>query len=295
METLRNRNVTVWRAGSATCFFSIVAFMAICGMETAAFGQTTYTWTDADWQTAGAQLWSDASNWNPNGVPGQICTSCSVSVPNVSITGQTTFPIQDVSLTLQNLTIGNQQKVAIQSGNSLTLTGNTLHGYVQMVYGGGLGLTAININGGLTFTGTNSLEGIAMENNSQINGNGTLTNNGTISYGSVAGSPAGLIGANEALTLINNGLISSGGSASDLNLCVNLNWQNAGTLQATSGGTLNITCVGKITQSSSGQISASGSTVVLEGSGVGHLTISGGTLTSPNGGHLDGCDVISTA
>lgn len=253
----------------------VLITLALSCLQLPALGQQTYQWTGAD----NNQLWSDPVNWNPNGVPGQTCTNCSVDVPFPS----GPYPIQNVSpLTIDSLTVASGERADMVDGDSITLTGSTLSGPLFMNNAGGATTTLnISIGSSVSYTNASNSQGLTMANNSSILGSGSLINQGMISYGGQSGhiGDGSLTFVNSAgATLISGGM---GGSTSILSICPNVDWTNAGIIEAENGATLNINC-GTITQSGSGQFSADNAKIVLA-----DATIVGGLLASPSGGSFN--------
>jgi len=275
---LANPKIDVAAKRQRACWSPALLALVLCGCHLAAIGQTV-TWTDADKN----ESWADSGNWDMFIVPGIDCTTCDVVIPFL-FSGN--FTMDDISpLTLDNITVGSNTVIIMPDGASITVNGNTLGGYVEMNNSGTSGFTTLTINGNVTYTDALQGFGIQMFNASLIGGSGTLTNEGTISYGrSFAGSPQGLLGSGNSLTVQNSNIISSSGTGSVLELNPNAAWTNGGTIEAEAGGNVNITPFasgGKITQLGSGQIVANGGTVEL-----GAITIINGILSSSNGGTI---------
>src|SRR5215469_489869 len=191
-----------------------VACLVFCGLEAAVFGQTE-TWTDRGYQTN--NNWSNASNWNPMVVPNG--SGYNVTVPLLR-SPYTSLAVMDIPVALHSLTIATNAAVSMNSGTSLKLYGN-LSGNLRMDPGGGAAASLV-ISPSTICSACN----LQMFASSQINGNGTLTNNlgSTISEGRVT---AGDIGGISVQSLQNNGTIFAGQN-STLYLYPTADWYNTG-------------------------------------------------------------------
>jgi hypothetical protein len=173
----------------------------ILGMGTAT--RVAAATVDATWDGgAGTPLWSDATNWNPDGVPSNTATD----FYNVTIGRGFTVDINNNDVTIDRLilTPGSDAIQNVNVGNSRTLTvvqdaaraGSgqiVLHGFLNL-NATGAGVAILDVSGNVTVTGSSVLRlGNSFQN--RIGGSGSLTNNLTYIEG------AGQIGMNDiALT-----------------------------------------------------------------------------------------------
>ena len=207
------------------CILVALVCLTLFGLQTPALAPvTTESWTDSDaTKTPRNDNWSDSNNWSSGVVPNGSNYSADIPLLGFPFTS----PTQDISITLENLTVEPGTKDVVADGVSLTLTGQSLVGGLLLNSAGKQ--TALNINNTVTYTSTASGNCcLLMMNKSLINGSGTLINQGTIGYGE---SVAGNIGTISGLTLQNHGTLYSGQN-STLKLAPNSNWTNPGTIQS---------------------------------------------------------------
>lgn len=243
-------------------------------------GTGTATWSDSN----KTHVWSDSGNWNTSPTSGVVPgvgsgVDYDVTVNNVNPPNNC---MDDVPVQLNNLTIGSGIGVFVQDGESMTLDGSSLSGnLVLQSTKSTSAFVKLEITGVLTYTSpAYPAPGLQMFGDTEILGNGTLINQGTISYGVGFTAGQGLI---ENATLQNNGLIYADQN-SPLHLFAAANWTNTGTIQAgapgkASGGSNVFISDGTITQTGAGQLLASPGDVTLAG-----CTISGGQLAAAGGG-----------
>lgn len=260
---------------------TLLGGLGVMAVSASSFGQTGATWTDGNHATD--DNWSDSGNWSGGVVPNG---NFNVTVPLMYNGNAVHYPNQDISVSINNLSVGTGTKVAMNNGVTLLLTGNSLSGGFN-VNDTGSG-TFITISGTLTYTSTSSGNCcLQLFNFAAINGPGILINRGTISSGTNSSmqSRIGSQSAGNDLTLQNYGTVFAGQN-SNLDLDANGAWDNFGTIQSADpqfgclGGSVNI-AGGTITQSGTpaGQLFASSGDISLFAT-----TIVGGTLATGCGG-----------
>lgn len=217
---------------------------------------------------AGTGLWSNAGNWSA-GLP-----NSSTDVLRTGSGGAASVT-QDISATINNMTLNASNTWSLNNGDALTVDGNSISNAGSMTVNSAGGTTELIIGGPVTLNGGGTL---SMSNTTAnfifgAAGTDTLTNQETIQGG-------GNIG-NGTLTLVNSGTINANVASS---LTINASGggsggtTNTGILEATNGATLVLD--GSITNTGA-TIHATGtaSNVVLNSS-----TVTGGTLTTSGGG-----------
>ena len=218
---------------------------------------------------AGTGLWSNPSNWSA-GLPGSSNNAL------ITGTGPASSVTEDISATINNLTLSSGNSWTLNNDQSLTIDGNSISNAGSMTIGSTESSTfleinspAVKLNGGGTLTmsnlSSNFILGAATAD--------TLTNQETI-------QGSGNIG-DGSMTLMNSGTIDANQST-PLTVQANGGTTNTGTLEATNGATL--TLDDTITNTG-GSIKATGtnSAVVLNGA-----SVIGGTLTTSSGGTIFG-------
>jgi hypothetical protein len=243
------------------------ALLVICAAQ--AFGQTS------NWTGATDNQWFTGTNWDA-GVPNSatstavvnssvnnpvILTGGAATVAAVSVGSSNTLVIENASSLTANTVIG------INTGGTISL--NSAGGDTDLIMAGG---TNVQLIGGGTLD-------LSASNNNRIYGfgNASLTSSDTI-------QGAGQIGVVGGFTLTNQGagIVNANQSGAGLQLLINDNVTNAGTLEATAGGTLNLN--GIAVTNTGGLILASGAGSVVSLTGA--TSIDGGTLTTSLGGSI---------
>ncbi|HUI42392.1 MAG TPA: hypothetical protein VL523_10530, partial [Terriglobia bacterium] len=171
--------------------------------------------------TGGTGNWSVSSNWSA-GLP--------TSSSDVQITNSGSQVTEDVTSTINTLSLSSGNTWALNNGLSLTIDGNSISNSGGMTLNSSGNFTILELAANATLSGGGT---VTMSNNAQnyIEGAATadtLTNQETI-------QGAGVIG-NNRMTLINSGTINANQSAG---MTINSNGgvTNTGTIEAT-GGTL---------------------------------------------------------
>jgi hypothetical protein len=235
---------------------------------------------------AGSGLWSNASNWSA-GLP--------TSSNNVLITGtgSAASVTEDVTATINNLTLNAANNWTLNNALSLTIDGTSISNAGKMTLNSTgssteliIGSSAVTLSGGGTLTLSNSADNFIF---ASTFGN-TLVNQETI-------QGAGNIGLGD-MGLVNSGTINANGSAGLVIQTTGVT-TNTGTIEATAGSltlssmTLNNTG-GKITDS--GQVlefsnsTINGGTITLTGAAdlqLNAATVEGGTLTNSTTGTIE--------
>ena len=218
-------------------------------------GQTSDTFTNG----AGTGFWSTAGNWSA-GLPG--------ASNNVLITGSGSAASvsEDVSATINNLTLNSANNWGLTNGKVLTIDGNSISNAGHMTLNSTGSFTELLIgSAAVTLTGGGS---VTMSNNANnyIFGAATadtLTNQETI-------QGAGNIG-NGRMTLVNSGTINANQSAG-LTIAANGGATNTGTLEATGGNSLTLS--GTTVTNTGGKVLANTGSLKLI-----NTTINGGAVT----------------
>ncbi len=175
------------------------------------------TWQVITWDNgSGNRLWSNAVNWNPNGVPPANAT---IIIPNDA--GVAGGPRVNL-----NTTVGS---IRIQDGGTITSDNGT---------------RILTVTGSVTIENVATAGAVTMSANDRISIGGDLTANGTFSHsaanlsitGSVTVGPNGSFTSNGAAAVIGGSLTSSG--AVNLNtgsIRIEGSFSNSGTFNPTSG------------------------------------------------------------
>ncbi len=239
-----------------------VALIALLLCPLSALGQCTATWSGG-----ASGSWNTSTNWTPAGVPTSTSNTC-INTANsaVTVTGGATDNLT-LGFSTDSLTIVNGQSLSITAGGNISNAGN-------IILSGTANNTFLIIAGATTLSGGGTVTMANANQDSWIEGAGTLTNQETI-------QGSGTIG-NSALTLVNSGssaFIDANNSANELVINAQGGTTNTGTLEATAGGLLNIS--GFSVANTGGTILATGagSEVLLSGT-----SVTGGTLTTSSGG-----------
>jgi hypothetical protein len=274
-----------------TCLAVSAIAGALCADPGLLCGQTNDTFTNA----AGTGFWNNSGNWSA-GLPGVSS--------NVLITGSGSAAsvTQDVSATINNLTLNSGNTWSLKNGLVLTVGGNTISnaGKMNMNSTGNftellIGSASVTLSGGGTLTMSNNA-------NNFIFGAATadtLTNKETI-------QGAGNIGDGR-MTLVNSGTINANQSAG-LTIQANGGTTNTGLLEATAGAALTfngttVTNTGGTVTANTGTLklintTINGGTVSLVGSSLLQLTNgivhSGSTLTNSTTGTIEALAGAST-
>ncbi|HMD99380.1 MAG TPA: PEP-CTERM sorting domain-containing protein [Terriglobia bacterium] len=251
----------------------VVAFLALLVLicfSAPAFGQT--------WNGSVSNLWNNASNWTPNGVPN--------SFSSVVITNATNNPVLiNTTVAVDNLTLGGSNSATLDNGQVLELYG-------------GAGAGSISNAGTITINSTGSNTNVILDGNfaSIV----TLSGGGTVSLSNFSGNAvwslanifldnqetiqgSGQIGIGSpsfAFWLFNSGTIDANQSVALSISNPGMTATNTGTLEATAGGTLNLI---DVFTNTNGLIRATGAGSVVN---LGGSTINGGTLTTTTGGEI---------
>ncbi len=233
---------------------------------------------------AGSGLWSNSGNWSA-GLP---TSSNDVLITG---TGAASAVTEDISATINNLTLNSGNSWSLNNNNTLTIDGTAISnaGSMNLNSVGNTSNLLIN-NAAVTLSGGGT---VTMSNNSNnlITGAAnadTLTNQETI-------QGAGLIG--NAMALVNSGssAVINANDSTPLTINPAGGTTNTGTLEATNGAELVLK--GAVTNTN-GNITASGtgSSVVLGGAAVTggtFSTSSGGTIFSESNATLNGITITS--
>lgn len=139
---------------------------------------------------AGTANWGDAANWSPVGVP--------ISTNNINLTGANTIEI-NVDAVCKNLTLNNSGlSITIQSGKSLTISGNLTRTNGALTTTGN---TTITFNGTIaqTITGSMTYTNLTISNTS---GGVSVASGVQNLVGTLSLSGAGAFNTNNLLTLL---------------------------------------------------------------------------------------------
>jgi hypothetical protein len=217
-------------------------------------GPTQETWAPTDPKG----LWSDGGNWNPNTKPGGPNGNFNVVIPH--LIGPPP-PTMDVSATIVNLQIAQNETLNITNGSQLTVTGTSVanDGQLQIDNNGGGSSGRLNISNTVTLSGTgNVFMGASV---AAISGGGTLISQqliqgvGTISVALQNQGPNGQItGGTPTNPLFLTGAVTNSGLISGL-------------------GFTTVVFLNNTVQNGGGTISGGPGQVLLNG-----CTIIGGTL-----------------
>ncbi len=206
------------RMKTAACFV-LLGLLTLCGAASA----QTDNWTGS------TGVWSDPAQWD-NGIP--------ATGENIVIGTSTANSTDDFSLAIGSLTLSNptdsliiSDGVALNASNAISNAGS-----IQLSSAGSNTYLQITGNVALTGTGSVTLGSTGPNYITGASGTGTevLTSSNTI-------QGAGSIG-NGAMGFVNSGTVNANTSAAGLFINVSsANFNNTGTLEATSGGNLTIT------------------------------------------------------
>ena len=255
---------------------AIVALLVVLGLSTpTALGQCTLTGTVSSWTAAGSGTWSTSGDWS-SGVPNSSTTSACITNGTSGTPSAVTL---NINATVDNLQLGSFDSLTSALNTQLGIAGT------EIINGG-----SIAINGG---SGNNT--DLLIENNVTLSGGGTLTlstaggggdafleeSGGSFTLtnqSTIQGN--GIIG-NNGLSLVNSGTVDANVSGAGLELVSMTNGvTNTGLLEATKSGVLQLN--GITVNNAGGNITANGGTVQFFGS----TDIQGGTLNTLNGGTL---------
>jgi fibronectin-binding autotransporter adhesin len=240
-----------------------------------------------DTWNGGNGQWNVPGNWN-NGVPNNNGTfTYNVFIDN-GLGDNAMVTISGINPTISNLTLDAGNVLNLSDNQSLTIAGGSGAGSLDIA--GTLNLNSVGDNTDLILSGTNAtitLSGggtLALSNffQNRIYGTGsqTLVNSaGNTIQGS---GQLGIGSGGNAFALNNAGIINANQSVA-LNVNPGNGTTNTGTLEATIGGTLNL--AGSITNTGA-TILSTGAGSVVNLAGAGASTITGGTLTTANGGAM---------
>jgi len=227
------------------------------------------------WANAGSSNWNTAGNWNPSGVPNSASTSACI------LNGTATTVTQDISATVDDLTLNTGNALDISNGLTLAVAGTSISNAGTITLNGGAGSNGfINIGNNVTLSGggtvtlatatgggdaiiQQSVGGLTLTNkDNTIQGNGAIGWNGLALVNQSGGTIDATTASGQITTLgLNGGAIT-----------------NAGLMEATSG-VLQI----QNAVANTGNITANGGTVQLfTGS-----SITGGTLNTKGGGTME--------
>ena len=202
---------------SVTKWLVVIAVTAL--LAPALFHSVAYG-TDDNWLTTTGN-WNIGTNWSTGSPP--------TSSQNAVITDAGGAVSEDISATIQDLTIGSGDSLSINDSIALTVSGSTITNNGTLSMQGADTQTFLKINGSVTLTGTGSLT-LSIASNNIIEGtasSNTLTNQETI-------QGAGNIG-NGMLTLVNSGTIDALPGNPQLIIQTSGGTTNTGTLEATGG------------------------------------------------------------
>src|SRR5580658_19401 len=251
------------------------ATLALLVNVPAAYAQTTDTWS-----LGKSGLWSVAGNWSAgipnNGTP----TGASYNVDIIDGTSTVTL---NTTAAIDGLTVGSGNTLAIDTGNTLSITGPTISnkGSIQLNGGGGA-FGILDLSGNVTLSGSGTLTLATAASGSgaayiQEEAQGvTLTNKSTIQGSGIIGS--------SGLTVVNSGTIDANTlTAGGLLLNGSGGITNTGLIEATNGGELTIssTSASGLTNSGTLQVSSGAVLQVTNGpfTNFSGTTLSGGTYS----------------
>ena len=250
-------------------YITFVLASILFGAAFSAFGQSTWA--------GGPGAWSNPALWCPTGIPS---TGVDVFVGNCK-NGNPSVVTDDLTATINNLTIAGGNSVTISAGKRLTLNGGTLSNAGTLNVGvGSSGAQLAFTAAASTLSGAGVLLLSDAPNNLVFGSPGTtLLNQSTI-------RGAASLGSLGNFNMNNQALVDAQGT-NPLSIRTTFGTSlNTGTLQASSGGTLQLTLGtnGPSLNNAGGTIKAlTGSTVQIRG-----LPVSGGTLTTVGTGLILG-------
>jgi len=207
-------SISPCRTACPACWLLLVLlclFLSL-GAPASAQGPTQETWAPTDPKG----LWSDGGNWNPNTKPGGPNGNFNVVIPHVI---GPPAPTMDVSASIVNLQIGQNEAINITNGSQLTITGTGISndGDLEIDNNGGGTGGILKITNTVTLSGS----GVTTLNSpvAFISGTGTLINQqqilglGTISVATLQNQgPGGQIeGISSTNPLIFTGSVTNSG------------------------------------------------------------------------------------
>lgn len=211
------------------------------------YGQVNYTWS------GGSGNWNEATNWSPNGIPGEVDTA------SINTDGDYTVTL-DVDTTIAKIIIGGEsgtqtlsisnrnmtviEDIEISSNGAISITSSTITGYGSISNSG-------------TFTSSGLILNMEFENEGLATFHGTSTIsdsiitklNSTINISSYTG---GVIKFTSAKGFVNNGILQF----------LTYNYWGGGTIEVSSGSLINSEG-GVINNLTSGTISSSSTALTL--------------------------------
>jgi hypothetical protein len=261
--------------------------------------------TNDNWVGPAAGNWSVAANWSA-GVP----NNSGLKTFNVFIDhgkAQHSVVTLDISPTINNLTIDNDDSLNISNNRILTIAGASIAnaGTLAMNSAGNLtelivGSANTTLSGGGTLTMSNTAANIIVGSKAGniLTNQETIQGSGNIGDNKMALVNAGTINANQPTTLTvqpSNGLSNSGTLEATNHGTLILEAgsstaTNTGTIQATTGGTLQVsggtyTNTGQTIQDNAGTLVFSNGVVINGGSvsqtGASLLQLEGATINAP--------------
>ncbi len=250
---------------------AFAALLAVlCYSAPAALGQCSLAGADT-WNVAGNGNWNAGADWT-SGEPNSAAT-------NVCITNGTSAVTLNTDATVADLQLGSGNTLNLGLNTQLGVAGNQIINAGNIAVNGGSGSNTflfiennVTLSGGGTLT-LSTASGGGDATLEESGGSFTLTNQSTIQGNGIIG--------NNGLSLNNSGTVDANVSGQVLTLSsMTSGATNTGLLEATNGGVLNID--GITVNNASGNITANGGTVQL----FGNTTIQGGTLNTLNGGVL---------
>jgi len=223
-------------------------------------------------------LWSAPGNWS-SGIP--------TSNNNVQVTNSGSVVTEDISGSINNLTVSGNNSLSLNDGINLTINGNAISNTGTIKFsstGGGAGITIaaganVTLSGGGIITLVDStnpqnyIQGGCCSGSTLDNVNNTIQGSGTVGNYGLSITNGGTIDADNA----DHGLtVNAGGSAGML---------NTGTLEATNGATLTLNGTSYNNMGGIIEATGSGSLVSMQVSGTSGVTNTG-TLEATNGATL---------
>ncbi len=255
---------------------------------------------NSSWNNASGGNWSTSTDWTPNGSPNNGGGNVyDVTLPTLTSNYTVT---QDVTSSIDTLTIDSGATLTQNSGISLTTTGLTDSGTINLGNGGASTLT---VNGATTISSGSSIN---LNSASTLNLNGAVNNSGTFATGFSSGNNS--VTVSGAFTNNSGATLELEGSGDVMSVA---SLSNSGTVDIDSGATLNLTSQPNgITDVPAGsQITIDGSlkagtanglaklgsiegTLNLNNNQTNAVTPGSGTLTIASGGSLNLSDPSSS-
>lgn len=261
----------------------VKSYEPVVEVKSAAIIPATIT-NDTFTNGGGTGLWGTATNWSA-GLP--------TSSNNVLITGtgSAASVTENVSATINNLTLNSPDTWTLSNAEALTIDGNSIGNAGKMIMSSTgstteliIGSSSVTLSGGGTLTLSNNAANYIF---------GSAAADRLINQETIAG--AGHIGDNQ-MTLVNSGTINANASAG-LTIDANGGASNSGLLEATSGDKLVI--ANTTVYNTGGTISASGTGSLLELSNSnvygGTVTLTGASTLQLSGGAIQFGDTVNNS